>query len=192
LVLLQSDDVVARYAAVDYLIKSNFVSEIAQRAKELLAVPNDGLRYHVLQAIASTGDDSAAEQVAELVRNPAPSRNFNVLRYHAINALAVCGDATAVEVIAPHTLETARNSTTRAAVLALMKLAERYPECKAAVVRQLAISFPEPEDGVERLVRSHAELVHTSLAALTGREVPFPESYDAAARRDLESHWSAR
>ena len=127
--LIQSDNVVAQLAAVRFLAGKEHFDELTNHAKRLLATPNDGLRYEVLKAIAATGKGDVANEIAELVNNPQPSRNFNVLRSHAIKALASCGDSTSIAVIAPHARGTARNSTARVSIQAMMKLVASHPDC---------------------------------------------------------------
>lgn len=188
--LIQSDDVVAQISAARFLVNENRLEAITQQAKRLLAVPNDGLRYEVLKTIARTGAGDAALEITQLVENPHPSRNFNVLRSNAIKALGACGDASAVSVIAPHATQTARNSTTRVAVDALMQLVDRHPDCKPEVIAALSNSFPPCENGVERLVHAQAKKVHADLMKLTGRQILFPESYDENSRADLIRTWS--
>lgn len=190
--LLSGDDIVGQLTAVNYFVSTDRKEAITDRAKDLLAIPNDALRYEVLKVIAETGQGNAAEQVAALVTDPKPSRNYNVLRSHAIKALASCGDENSVAVIAPHTKDTARNSTTRVAIAAMIKLNERFPTCKDDVITALADSFPQIEKGVERLVTHHAKLVHDHLQDLTGREIEFPATYDEQTRNKLIKTWSTK
>ena len=188
--LIKSDDVVAQLAAVRFLTEKNLLDEVTSHAKRLLAIPNDGLRYEILKTITETGNGDAATEIAELVANPQPSRNFNVLRSHAIKALASCGDSSSIAVIAPHAQGTARNSTARVSIHSMAKLATRHPDCKAEVIRVLTNSFPPIEAGVERLVSAHAKMVHEHLVGLTGRDVSFPETYNEESRTQLIKHWS--
>ena len=188
--LLESEDIVAQLAAVNYFVSTDRKEAITDRAQQLLAIANDALRYEVLKVIAETGKGNANTEISALVENPAPSRNFNVLRSYAIKALAACGDSSSVEVIAPHAKGTARNSTTRVAIEAMIKLQKRFPKCEDAVINALADSFPKTEKGMERLVTFHAKLVHDHLQKLTGREIKFPENYDENARKQLTKTWS--
>jgi hypothetical protein len=188
--LIESDDIVAQLAAVRFLAKEKNFDDVTIHAKRLLAIANDGLRYEILKAVAETGKGDVAAEIAELVNNPQPSRNFNVLRSHAIKALASCGDSSSIAVIAPYAQGTARNSTARISIQAMMKLVARHPDCKAEVTRALASSFPPIEKGVERLVNSHAKMVHENLVELTGRDVNFPESYIEDTRSQLIKQWS--
>jgi hypothetical protein len=190
--LIESDDIVAQLAAVRFLAKEKQLDDVTNHAKRLLAIPNDGLRYEILKAVAQTGKGDVAPEIAKLVSNPRPSRNFNVLRSHAIKALASCGDGSSIEVIAPHAQGTARNSTARISIQAMLKLVSHHPECKAEVTRALANSFPPIEKGVERLVNAHAKMVHGNLVELTGRDVDFPESYNEETRSQLIKQWSAQ
>ncbi len=191
LTLLRSDDVVGKVSAARYLAEQQQLQALADQARELLEIPNDVLRIETLKAIAATGVSDVQPMVTALVENPQPSRNFNVLRSQAIQALAVCGDVESVSIIAPHALGTARNSTSRIAVKAMVQLAERHPESRRAVVAALAQSFPPIETGMERLVTSHAQLVHDHLAKLTGAEIPFPKAYTAESRLSLIEAWSS-
>ncbi len=190
--LIESDDIVAQLAAVRFLAEEKNFDDITNHAQRLLAIPNDGLRYEVLDAIAETGNGSVATEIAELVNSPQPSRNFNVLRSHAIKALASCGDASSIAVIAPHAQGTARNSTARVSIQAMLKLLSSHPDCKAEVIRALLDSFPPIEKGVERLVSAHAKMVHESLVELTGSDDIFPESYNEESRTQLIKQWSAQ
>lgn len=188
--LLQSDDIVAQLSACRFLAKQQHWDEITSNANRLLKIPNDGLRYQVLDAVAETGDGDAASKVSQLVKNPRPSRNFNVLRSKAIKALAACGDASSVSVIAPHAQGTARNSTSRVAVNAMLRLVERHPDCKSEVVTALSNSFPPIEPTVARIVVAHAKQVHEHLKTLSGQDIPFPETYDERTREELIKTWS--
>ncbi len=190
--LIESNDIVAQLAAVRFLAEQKHLDDITNHAKQLLSIPNDGLRYEILKAVAETGKGDVATEIAELVRNPKPSRNFNVLRSHAIKALASCGDCSSIKVIAPHTRGTARNSTARVSIQAMLKLLNRHPDCKAEVITALSNSFPPIEKGVERLVSAHAKMVHQNLVELTGRDVNFPESYNERTRLQLTKQWSAK
>ena len=190
--LIESDDIVAQLAAARFLAEEKNLDEVTNHAKRLLAIPNDGLRYEVLKAIAETGKGDVATEIAELVNNPHPSRNFNVLRSHAIKALASCGDASSILVIAPHAEGTARNSTARISIQAMLKLVISHPDCKEEVIRAFSDSFPPIEKGVELLVSAQAKMIHENLVELTGRDVNFPESYTEEARTQLIKQWSAQ
>jgi hypothetical protein len=190
--LIKSDDVVAQLAAVNYLIESENGNDVVAHAKQLLASANDSLRYKVLDTIAQTGQGDAQLEIAALVKNPQPSRNYNVLRSHAIKALASCGDQTAVDVIAPHAKGSVRNSTTRIAIDALTKIADRHPASRDAVAAALAESFPEIEQSVERMVTQQAKTIHDCLNKLTDRNLDFPATYDTQSRTELITAWSKK
>jgi hypothetical protein len=55
----------------------------------------------------------------------------------------------------------------------------------------LAAAFPAPEadPAAARAVVALAKAVHAALEKVTGRKVPFPETYDAAARDRLARAW---
>lgn len=189
--LIQSDDIVAQLSACRFLAKQQKWDEITSNATRLLSIPNDGLRYQVLDAVAKTGHGDAVSKVSQLVTNPRPSRNFNVLRSKAIKALAACGDASSVSIIAPHALGTARNSTSRVAISAMVRLVDRHPDCRSEVVSALSNSFPPIEPAVARIVDAHAKQVHEHLKTFTGKEIPFPESYTEQTRNELIKTWSS-
>ncbi|MFK7821911.1 MAG: HEAT repeat domain-containing protein [Planctomycetaceae bacterium] len=167
----------AQLIAARYLTEQKELEQLTRQAGKLLRIPNDAIRYEVLNAIGKTGAGDVIDIVAGLVSNPAPSRNFNVLRSHAIKALGACGNRDSIETIAPHARGSARNMTAKTAVEAMMRIVERHPQSREAVVANLAQSFPPVEDRVARLVTTRARQVHGYLVQLTGWEIAFPKTY---------------
>lgn len=205
----EDDDIVVRYRAVEVLVEKQPAS-LASRAEKLLAVPNDPLRYLVcdaLKALAdekggkrpkSTGDEARAdpEKLARVlegvVKEPKDSLNPNVLRIHAVQALATCGDAKSIDVVAPHARGTWNNGLTGIAVDTLLAIGKRLKDAKKPATAALAEAYPEPSKDDERAARAVdalAKRVHAALEELTGKNVKFPATYDAAARKKLAAAW---
>jgi HEAT repeat protein len=190
---LDDEDVLVQYRAVE-ILATKAPKEIVRRAEALLAVGNDPLRYVVCDALAKTGDDGAAKALEAVVEKPEKSTNPNVLRIRAVAALGACGDKGSVGAIAPHAAGPWNNGLTRTAVDALVAIAKRVRPARAAVRAALAASYPEPpaagdDDRARRAILALAKHVHDALEDVAGKKVPFPDTYDAAARAKLEKSW---
>jgi hypothetical protein len=189
---LLDEDIVVKLRAVQVLAEKD-PKVVVARAAELLQVPNDPFRYEVCGVLAEAGDPSAAPALEAVVKSPARSLNPNVLRIQAVGALARCGREGSVAVIAPFaTTGDYRNGLTGKAVDTLAAIASRVPETKGPVKEALVRAYPPPggNDAVEtRLSEALARKVHQHLTTLTGKQVPFPTPYDAAARAKLVKSW---
>ncbi len=190
---LGDPDVVVRLLALRHL-KDSKPKAIADRAEELLAVRNDHVRFLVCEILADTGGAEHEESLLSLVRDPVGSKNPNVMRIRAVEALGKLGSGDAVEAIRPHAVSGQWfNGLTSVSVDALAAIAARSPRHGAAVKTVLVDAYPvPPPPGDERqdmACRSLAERVHRLLADLTQKSVPFPKTYDAAARMDLQKAW---
>ncbi len=195
--LLGDDDVVVRYRAIE-LLKDAAPKRVVAAAGELLAVPHDQTRFLVCEVLATHGDASAREALEALVRDPAGSRNPNVLRIRATQALARCGDARSLEVLAP-IVQAAQcnNGLSTLAVDTAVALGEESAEARAQAARVLLDGFPAPGDSaddprMQRMCAALAARVHGALGRLTGTsEIGFPEVYDAKSRAALRQAWAA-
>ncbi len=193
---LEDDDVVVRIRALQILSKGSPES-VTPHAESLLETPNDLLRYAVCNALATTGDETAATPLQALVEKPTGTLNPNVLRMHAVKALARCGDAKSVDVLAPLADRTQfRNSTTRTVVTTLVAIATRQKGAAAkstvkAVRGLLTGTYPDAQDDerMQRIALALAKHVHKALGELTGKKVKFPGDYDAKAVERLRSAW---
>ena len=76
---IDDSDIVVRYRALHVLAEKD-PEYIAKPAVSLLQVPNDTFRYDVCTFLGTAGRKAAAGALESLVRNPAHSRNPNVLR----------------------------------------------------------------------------------------------------------------
>ncbi len=188
---LEDPDLVVRIRALEVLV-AKAPEAVAPKAAALLEVPNDPLRFLACEALRKAGTPEAARPLEALVREPGASLNPNVLRIRAVEALATCGDADSVEVIRPHAASGEyRNGLTRTSVDALGAIATRVEKARPAVRDTLAASYPRPASGdaEARMCLGLAKAVHAALEKLTGRRVPFPDPYDAAAREKLSKAW---
>jgi HEAT repeat protein len=188
---LADGDPLVRIRAMEVLAAKD-PGAVVPRAAELLAAPNDPLRFLACEALRKAARPEAAKALLEVVREPKESLNPNVLRIRAVEALGACGDASCVEGIRPHAASGEfRNGLTRIAVDALAAIAGRDPKAKAPVRDALAASYPEPapDAGSRAACLALAKAVHGALEKVTGRRVPFPADYDAAARERLARAW---
>jgi hypothetical protein len=119
-----------------------------------------------------------------------------VLRIHAARALGGCGGAAALDALAPHAASgDCRNGLTGVAIDAVRRVGERVAAARAEAARILAGGFPPPAapgDAAAAACRALVERLHGALQALTGRQVPLPERYDAAARAALVRAFGGR
>jgi hypothetical protein len=190
---LGDPDVVVRLLALRHLKRSK-PETIAAKAEELLAIPNDHIRFLVCEVLAETGGAEHEESLVSLVRDPVASKNPNLLRIRAVEALDKLGGGNAVEVIRPHAVSGLWfNGLTSVSVDALGAIAVRSPQHGAAVKAALVDAYPVPpppgDERQDRACRSLAERIHRLLADLTKKSVLFPKTYDAAARMELQKAW---
>jgi hypothetical protein len=165
---------------------------VVAKAGDLLATPHDLFRYEVCEVLARAGDASAAPALEAVVAKPEKSYNPNVLRIRAVEALARCGREESVPVVAEFARAgDANNGLTGESVDTLAAIAARVPKAKGAVKEALVASYP-PAGGTAADAQRRdalARKVHAHLAALTKRAVPFPATYDDAARARLLKSW---
>lgn len=191
---LMHEDVVVRYRAVQVLAKKK-PEVLTKESGRLLASDNDQIRYLVCDALTESGTVGAKDALGAVVKDTGKSKNPNVLRMHAVQALAKCGDKSSLALIAPHATSGAYlNSLTAAAIATIQAIAERDPSAKSEAVAILEKAYPVPPDAEKaatekRACESLADRVHTALKKLTGKSVPFPKPYDAAARESLTRAW---
>lgn len=188
---LEDEDILVRLRALE-ILDAKAPKDVVPMAERLLAVPNDTLRYVVCSALKKAADPAAAKPLQEVVKNARDSLNPNVLRIRAVEALGACGGADAVEVIAPFAASgDIRNGLTKISVDALVAIAGRVKSTRAAVRDALAPGYPAPpaDAASERPCLALAKVVHDALQEVTGRKVPFPKEYDAAAREKLVKAW---
>ncbi len=188
---LDDGDVLVRLRALE-ILEAKGPAPVVPRAAALLAEPNDALRYVVCAALKKAADPAAAPALEAVVKEPRDSLNPNVLRIRAVEALGACGTADSVAVIAPLAASGEfLNGLTRISVDALAAIAARVKGARAAVRDALARAYPPPaaEAAQARACTALAKAVHDALEKVTGRKVPFPAEYDAAARRRLVEAW---
>ena len=159
---------------------------LASYAGRLLATPNDPFRFLVCELLVKHPDPQANDALEALVKEPKDSLNPNVLRIRAVQALAASGDKDSVAVIAPHaTSGVYFNGLTDVAIDALTAVAARHEDAREAVRAALLRAYPEPPAaGDERALRACVALAKRVHKAL-GSKLPFPETYDLAAREAL-------
>lgn len=182
---IDEDDIVVRYLSLRILAKKA-PKDIAARARELLAVPNDPFRYEVCAVLGKQPGREAKEALEAVVAEPKESLNPNVLRISAVRALTTCGDAQSVETIAPFASSGAYfNGLTRVAIDTLAAIAKRHPDARPEVRKVFLASYPEPPPASDaRATRACIALAKRVHKALGGRG-RFPEPYDEKARRRL-------
>lgn len=190
---LGDSDMVIRLIALRHLKKSK-PEAIAAVAGELLTVQNDAVRFLVCEVLAEAGGVEHEQQLVSLVKDPVGSKNPNVMRIRAVQALGKLGGAGAVEAIRPHAVSGEwLNGLTSVSVEALAAIALRVPDQRAAVQASLIAAYPVPpapgDENQNRFCRGLAERVHQALTTVTGKSVPFPETYDAPARITLQKAW---
>ena len=188
---LADDDVLVRIRAVEILAEKK-PGAIAKRAEALLETPNDPLRYAVCKALEKAGDLKGARALEAVAREPRDSLNPNVLRIHAVRALGACGDANSLEAIGPHAASGVYfNGLTGIAIQAVVAIAKRHPRAARAARDCLVGGYPVPtkEGRAKRACEALAKKVHDALGEVTGKRVPFPSTYDEAARVKLRKAW---
>lgn len=186
LAALEDEDLVVRTRAVEIAAKKR-PEALASRAARLLEDPSDVIRFQVLAVLAEHGNEKLARPIERLLTSPpSGSKNPNVLRSYAAAALAACGDARSIDALAGlATSGDANNILTAEAVKGLVGIGQRHPQTRSRVVALLVQAYPAPGRTGERLARR----VHEGLAQLTGKKLPFPQPYDAAARERLQKSW---
>jgi hypothetical protein len=191
---LRDKDIVVRYRALQHL-KESRPEAIVAAAGSLLNQPNDQVRFLVCEILSTHGKPEHEEILVSLVRDPAGSKNPNVLRIRAVAALGHLGKTEkAVEAIRPYALAGDWfNGLTSTAINALAAIGIRSGDHRAAVHEILIASYPAPpapdDPRTSRACRALAMRVHRALERLNGKSVPFPETYDNAARTSLRDAW---
>ena len=202
-------DIVVRFCATERLAEEDPLL-VAEAAVDLLAVQHDQLRFLVCEVLSSHGGTAAASALETLLATPAGSKNPNRLRLMAAKALGRCGDAGSLEILGRFAIDgPPNNMLTGKAVGAIHSIAQGLPSEGPPLGRSRAVElllrcFPAPaqppagnatdeargraakvQARKSAMVRDLALQVHGALVDLTGRDVPFPEVYDAAARAAL-------
>jgi len=193
------EDIVVRIRAL-WCLGDARPTLVTPHAAALLAVPNDPLRYRVLDALAAAPDPAANRTLIRIFREAGrevPSRNPNVLRIRVARVLGKTGDGTSVPVLAEVTrAANPRNSLNGIAVDALGSIAGRLDaKGRRAVVKALLESLPpavEPQADPRRqawATRIHLALVRKIAAALRAaapsrseRLPPVPSGWTADER----------
>lgn len=192
--LVEDADIVVRTLALRVLVAKE-PGRVAERAADLLAVPNDAFRFEVCDALEKNANPKAARALDAVLADPKDSRNPNRLRMEAAQALAACGDAASVAALAPFASSGAfYNGLTGGSVDALAAIAARHPESKEAVKKVLVDAYPAPPDPAKdarapKFAEALAKKVHAALKAVTGKDVKFPEVYDEDGRTELLKSW---
>jgi HEAT repeat protein len=185
---------VVRYRALQHL-KESRPEAIAAAAGNLLAAPNDQIRFLVCEILSKHGKPEHEEILVSLVRNPAGSKNPNVLRIRAVAALGHLGETEqTLEAIRPFAVSGDWfNGLTTTSVNALAAIGVRTADHLATVREILIASYPAPaaadDPRAARACRALAMRVHRALERLSGKSVPFPETYDQASRKALRDAW---
>jgi len=188
---LDDPDLVVRYRAVQILAEKE-PRAIAADAERLLATPNDPFRFEVCRALAKAPDAKNRRPLEALLAAPEASLNPNVLRIEAAKALGACGDAPSVGALKPFAASGEwRNGLTGVAIEAVAAIGKRDRAARAAAKETLVAAYPTPAaDAAERRgCEALAKRVHLALADLTGKKVPFPDTYDAKSRAKLAKSW---
>lgn len=191
---LDDPDVVVRSLAIQILAKKA-PERLVGKTGKLLETAHDPIRFAVCAVLAGSPDPGAREALEALLRDPKGSRNPNVLRCQASRAIATCGDARSLPALAaPAQAADPFNGLTNDAIDAILAIANRFPKAKPEAVKVLRESYPAPTDPARgeqgrRLCDLLARKVHAALGTLTGKSVPFPGTWDAAARARLARAW---
>lgn len=192
--LLEHEDVVVRYRAIELLAEKN-PKEIVRRADKLLAVEHDQTRYAVCAVLAEIGDESAAPALEVIVRDPGNSRNPNVARIRAVQALARCGTSDSLKAVAPHASSGVYfNGLTGVSIDTVLAIVNRHPESANTARAILKDAFPElpgkdkPERDLLACTRL-AQRVNAALCKMTGETIAFPAEYTEQSRAALINRW---
>lgn len=190
---LKDEDSVVRLRALQFLQNSQ-PEAITAAATELLAVANDHVRFLICKVLEESGSAEHEEILASLVRDPAGSKNPNVLRIRAVQALATCGEQEAIKAIRPFAVSGEWfNGLTGVSVDTLATIGHRSNANRDAVRKILSAAYPVPPDMDDtrqtKACRALALRVHQALTQLTGKTVPFPEVYDKAVHAELSKAW---
>ena len=176
-------DLVLRYRALQVLAEKA-PKEVVNRAADLLAVPNDPIRYLACQVLGEAGHADAAPALAAIAQRPTDSLNPNVLRISAVRALGGCGDKASVAAIAPYASSgDTRNGLTGVSIDALVAIALRHRDARKEVVAVLSRSWPATkyEPAEKRRVLGLVRRVHGALVKVTGKKVKAPSDWNDAA-----------
>lgn len=195
---LAGEDTVIRYRALEFLVKHDMPA-VLKASPDLLAVPNDQMRFTVLKLLAEQGDESACDALEELCRTTPTSKNPNVLRINAVKALERCGKGTSIPLVAGYAASgDFNNGLTGTALATTLKLVERFPDEKAKAIELLKGGFPDiPEIAIdapyrERTLRSCTALakrINDALNTLSGKSIAFPAEYTLETRAALIKAW---
>lgn len=145
-ILARPDEDVVVYLRALRVCAKRRPDAVLARARELLAIDNDPLRYEVLELVRAHPDPALAAVLNRLFADAGhgvPSRNPNVLRMRTAPCLGAAGDAASIDALAPLAREANwRNGTTGAVLQALASLGARLPAERARVEAVLLEAFP--------------------------------------------------
>jgi hypothetical protein len=85
------------------------------------------------------------------------------------------------------------NWLTGTAIKSIAEIAKNDPTARAEVRRILIKSFPEQLEETpvhSRYCAAFAKAVNTALESVTGKQQPFPETYDELTRQQLIDAWT--
>jgi len=176
---IDDSDVVLRYRALQVLAEKA-PKEVVSRAADLLAVPNDPIRFLTCKVLGEAGHAAAAPALAAIVARPAESLNPNVLRISAVRALGGCGDRSSVATIAPFASSgDTRNGLTGVSIDALVAIALRHRDARKEVIAVLSRSWPATkyEAAEKRRFMGLVRRVHGALVKVTGKKVELPKDW---------------
>lgn len=161
-ILAEPDQDVVVYLRALRLCAKQQPERVLRRARALLAIDNDPLRYEVLQLIAAQPQPALAPVLDNLFAaagREVASRNPNVLRMRTAACLGASGDAGSIDAMAELARRADwRNGTTRVVIEALLQLGKRLPKERERVQALLLESFPPA------VATSDAQATRASLA----------------------------
>lgn len=194
-ILARADEDVVVYLRALRLCASRRPDAVLARARELLAIDNDPLRYEVLELVRAHPDPALAPVLNRLFADAGhavPSRNPNVLRMRTAPCLGAAGDAASIDAMAPLAREANwRNGTTGVVLQALASLGARLPAERAHVQAVLLEAFPPAVAATDaQATRASLALAKKVLDALSavrkGWQAPaLPATWADVARADF-------
>ncbi len=191
-ILARTDEDVVVYLRALRVCAKRRPAAVLTRARELLSIDNDPLRYEVLDLVRTHPDATLAPDLNRLFAEAGTgvaSRNSNVLRMRTAPCLGAAGDVASVDVMAPLAREANwRNGTTGVVLLALAQLGSRLPDARPRVVAVLQASFPPAVDAADaQATRASLALAKKVIDALRAvrtewRAPALPAAWDDASR----------
>lgn len=194
-ILARPDEDVVVYLRALRLCAERRPDAVLARARELLAIDNDPLRYEVLELVRAHPDPALAPVLNRLFADAGhgvPSRNPNVLRMRTAPCLGAAGDAASIDAMAPLAREANwRNGTTGVVLQALASLGARLPAERGRVEAVLLEAFPPAVAATDaQATRASLALARKVLDALSavreGWQAPaLPTAWADEARADF-------